>query len=41
MNDFDVVPAAIAALEVIMLVCLSVRNEVPHFAISVRNEFVC
>ena len=40
-NDFDVTLAAIAALEVRMLVCLSVCNELPHFAISVRNELIC
>ena len=34
---FDVVLAAIAALEVRMLVCLSVHNEFHHFAMSVRN----
>ena len=40
-KNFDVVLVAIAALEVRMLVCLSVRNEFHHFAMSIRNEFIC
>ena len=40
-KNFDVVLDAIAALDVRMLVCLSVRNEFYHFATSVRNEFIC
>ena len=40
-KNFDVVLVAIAALKVRMLVCLSVRNEFHHFAMSVRNEFIC
>ena len=39
-KNFDVVLVAIAALEIRMLVCLSVRNEFHHFAMSVRNEFI-
>ena len=38
---FDVVLAAIATLEVRMLVCLSVLNEFQFFAMSIRNEFIC
>ena len=41
MEDSDLVLAAIAAPEVRMLVCFSVRNEFCHFAMSVRNEFIC
>ena len=32
---------AIAALKVRMFVCLSVRNEFNHFAMSVYNECIC
>ena len=39
-KNFDVVLAALAALEVKMLFCLSVFNEFHHFAMSVRNEFI-
>ena len=40
-KSFDVVLAAIAALEIRMLVYLSIRNEFKPFAISVCNEFMC
>ena len=40
-RNFDVVLVTIVALEVRMLVCLSVRNEFHHFAMSGRNEFRC
>ena len=40
-EDSDVVLAAIATLEVRMLVYFSVHNEFHHFAMSVRNEFIC
>ena len=40
-KNFDVVLAAIAALEVRMLVYLSVRNKFHYFTMSVRNEFTC
>ena len=40
-RNFDVVLVTIAALEVRMLVCLSVRNEFHHFSTSVHNEFIC
>ena len=40
-KNFDVVLVAIAALEVRMLVCLSVLNEVHHFAMSVHKEIIC
>ena len=40
-KNFDVVLAAIAASEVRIMVCLSVRNRFHLFAISVRNEFIC
>ena len=38
--NFDVVLVAISALEVRMLVCLSVRNEFHPFAMSVCNESI-
>ena len=41
MKKFDVVLGAHVALEVRMLVYLSVRNEFHHFVMSVRNKFVC
>ena len=40
-KNFDVVLVATAALEVKMLVCWCVRNEFHHFAMSVRNTFIC
>ena len=40
-KNFDVVLAAIAALEVRMLVYLSVHKEFYHFAMSVLNSFLC
>ena len=40
-KNFDVVLVGIAALEVRMLVCLSVCNEFHKFAMSVCNEFIC
>ena len=40
-RKFDVVLATIAAPEVRIMVCLSVRNEVQHFAMSARNEHIC
>ena len=40
-NNVNVALAAMADLEVRMLVCLSVRNECHHFALSVRNEVIC
>ena len=41
MNDSDVVLAAIAGLEVIMLVCFSFINELYNFLKFVRNKFIC
>ena len=38
---FDVVLAAIVALEVRMLVVLFACNEFHHFAMSVCNELIC
>ena len=40
-ENFDAVSAVIAALEVKMLACFSVRNEFHHLALFVRNEFIC
>ena len=40
-EDSDVDLAAIAALEVRMLVCLDVCNEFCHFVMSVCNKFIC
>ena len=39
-ENSDVVLAAMAALEVRMLVCLAVRNNFRHFTMSVHNEFI-
>ena len=39
-KNFDVLVVK-AALEVRMLVCLSVCNEFHKFAMSVCNEFIC
>ena len=40
-KNIDVILSAIAALEDRMLVYLSGRNQFQHFAMSVRNEFMC
>ena len=39
-NNFDVVLAAISAIVVRLLVCLSVCNEFHHFAMSVQIESI-
>ena len=39
--NLDIVLAAIAALEVRRMVCLSVHIEFHHFAMCLRNEFLC
>ena len=40
-NEFDVVLAAIAVLAVTMLVSYFLCKDFRHFAMSVRNEFIC